>query len=212
PKDSDKRALIETTADASRRAIHKLLNRVDSLLDVARMESNSMVIEPKPTELATLVDNVCVELSSMAGDLNVALKPEIDGALPLLAIDADKVERVLLNLVDNALKFSSAGSTVYVRAHEPGEDGAAPGYTRIDVIDSGPGIPDEYKQKLFERYVQVRGRKGARRGTGLVLTFCGLVAETAGGRIWISDNVSGRSNFSFKLPVANESESSMGTD
>jgi PAS domain S-box-containing protein len=207
PKDSEFRPLIETTTDSSRRAIRTLLNRVDSLLDVARMESGFMTLDTRASELATLVDNVCIELSPLAQELGVMLKPDISGALPLLAIDTDKVERVLLNLVDNALKFSPAASTVKVAAHPPGAGGAEPNFVRIDVIDNGPGVPDEYKLLLFDRFVQIRERKGARRGTGLGLTFCRLVTENHGGRIWIEDNPGGGSIFAFTLPVATESES-----
>ncbi len=210
PKDSNFYPIVETTTDAGRRAISKLLNRVDSLLDVAKMENGFMSIDARPTELATLVDNVCIELSPLAQELNVVIKPEIAPTLPLLEIDGDKVERLLLNLVDNALKFSSAGSSVIVRAHEPGAEGAAPGFVRIDVVDSGPGVPDEYKLMLFDRFVQVTGRKGSRRGTGLGLTFCRLVVETHGGRIWIDDNPEGGSIFAFTVPVATENELTPG--
>lgn len=206
PKDSEFRPLIETTTESSRHAIRKLLSRVDSLLDVSRMENGSLAVDTKPTELATLVDNVCVELSPIAQELSVTIKPELSAEMPLLDIDADKVERLLLNLVDNALKFSPSNSTVIVRAHEPGAEDAAPGFIRIDVIDAGPGVPNEYKLILFDRFVQVRGRQGARRGTGLGLTFCRLVAETHGGRIWVDDNPTGGSIFAFTLPVALEAE------
>lgn len=211
PKESELRPLVENTTDSSRRAIQKLLNRVDSLLDVSRMESG-LAVETKPTELSTLVDNVCIELSPLAQELGISLRADIHADLPLLDIDADKVERVLLNLMDNALKFSPADSVVSVRSHEPGAEGAAPGFVRIDVVDAGPGVPDEYKLLLFDRFVQVRGRKGARRGTGLGLTFCRLVAETHGGRIWIDDNPTGGSIFSLTLPVAIENEMSIGSD
>jgi two-component system, NtrC family, sensor histidine kinase KinB len=212
PKDDPVRGIVETTVDAGRSAIRKLLGRVDSLLDVSKMEQGFMSVDAKPTELATLVDNVCVELSPMAQDLGVVIRSDLRADLPLLEIDADKTERVLLNLVDNALKFSPADSTVIVRAHEPGAEGAAPGFVRIDVVDSGPGVADEYKMMLFDRYVQIRGRKGARRGTGLGLTFCRLVAETHGGRIWIDDNPTGGSIFSFTLPVAVENELDISSD
>lgn len=204
PKDSDFRPLVETTTDSSRRAIRKLLSRVDALLDVARMETGDLALDAKPTEFATLVDNVCVELSPIAQELTVSIKPELSSDMPLLDVDADKVERLLLNLVDNALKFSPSNSTVIVRAHEPGAEDAAPGFVRIDVVDSGPGVPDEYKLILFDRFVQVRGRQGSRRGTGLGLTFCRLVTETHGGRIWVDNNPTGGSIFAFTLPVAVE--------
>ena len=211
PKNSEFRPVIETTTDSSRRAINKLLNRVDSLLDVSKMESG-LEVDTKPTELSTLVDNVCIELSPLAEELEIAITPEIGADLPLLQIDADKVERLILNLMDNALKFSPSRTQVTIRAHEPGAEGAAPGFVRVDVLDAGPGVPDEYKLLLFDRFVQVRGRKGARRGTGLGLTFCRLVAETHGGRIWIDDNPAGGSIFSFTLPVALENAMSAGSD
>jgi signal transduction histidine kinase len=204
PKDSEYRGMIEMTADASRRSIRTLLNRVDALLDVARMESAVMKIETKPSELATLVDNVCIELSPVAKELNIGITSTINGEMPLLEIDADKVERLLLNLVDNALKFSASDSRVIVRSHAPGAEGAAPGFVRVDVVDTGPGVPDEYKLLLFDRYTQIRGRKGTRRGSGLGLTFCRLVAETHGGRIWIDDNPGGGSIFAFTLPLAEQ--------
>ncbi len=211
PKNSEFRPVIETTTDSSRRAINKLLTRVDSLLDVSRMESG-LEVDTKPTELSTLVDNVCIELSPLAQELGISIKADIDADLPMLQIDADKVERLILNLMDNALKFSPAESQVVIRAHEPGAEGAPPGFVRVDVVDAGPGVPDEYKLLLFDRFVQVRGRKGARRGTGLGLTFCRLVAETHGGRIWIDDNPEGGSIFSFTLPAALENELSVGSD
>ncbi len=208
PKDSPIRPVIESTTEAGRRAVGKLLNRVDSLLDVSRMENGAIALETQATELATLVDNVCVELSPLAQELGIVIKPEISDDCPLLEIDADKVERLLLNLADNALKFSPDNSTVTVRAHAPGAEGAAPGFMRIDVIDAGPGVPDEYKLILFDRFVQVRGRTGSRRGTGLGLTFCRLVTETHGGRIWIDDNPGGGSVFAFTLPIVAEQDAS----
>jgi signal transduction histidine kinase len=201
PKDSDIRPLVETTADASRRAIRKILSRVDSLLDISRMESGFINLDTKPTELATLVDSVCIELSPLAHELNITIQTEIPDDLPLLAIDSDKVERVLLNLLDNALKFAPMGSVVTIRSSLNSDK---PGFSRTDVIDGGPGVPDEYKTRLFDRFVQVQGRSGKRRGSGLGLTFCRLVAEGHGGRIWIEDNPGGGSVFSLTLPVIKE--------
>ncbi|NDJ63009.1 MAG: GAF domain-containing protein, partial [Chloroflexi bacterium] len=184
PSDNDLHKIVETTTETGRRAVRKLLSRVDSLLDVSRMESGFIDLSTKPTELATLADNVCIELSPLAQELDVEISIDIADDLPLLHIDGDKVERLLLNLVDNALKFSPMASTVTVRTHAAGLNGALPGFVRVDVADMGPGVPDEYKQNLFDRFVQVKGQVGKRRGTGLGLAFCRLVAEAHGGKIW----------------------------
>lgn len=206
PTDAPYRDVVEMTTDASRRSIRKLLSRVNALLDVARMESGQMHLETTPTELASLIDEVCIELSPLAHELNVRLESSLPENLPPLAVDADKVERLLQNLLDNALKFSPLDGRVLVQAHQVGSDGIPPGFVRIDVIDQGPGVPDEYKLRLFERFAQISGQKGRRPGMGLGLTFCRLVAEAHGGRIWIEDNPTGGSVFAFILPAANNLE------
>jgi two-component system, NtrC family, sensor histidine kinase KinB len=201
PADSDVRPIVDTTTEAGQRAIRKLLGRVNSLLDVSKMENGQMTLDTEPTELATLADNVCIELSPLAQELEIAVTSQVPESLPLLDIDGDKVERLLLNLVDNALKFAPMESEVLIRTYPPGKAGAPPDFVRVEVADNGPGVPAEYKSSLFDRYVQVRGRQGKRRGTGLGLTFCRLVTEAHGGKIWIEDNPQGGSIFAFTLPV-----------
>jgi K+-sensing histidine kinase KdpD len=201
PADSTFHALVQTTTETSQRAIRKLMSRVDSLLDISKMESGQLNLETEPTELATLADSVCMELSPLAHELEVTVTSQIDDDAPLFDIDADKVERILQNLVDNALKFCPSNGSVTIRSHKTGMDGAADGFARIDVVDTGPGVPEDYKNRLFERFVQVKGRRGARRGIGLGLTFCRLVTEAHGGKIWIEDNPAGGSIFAFTLPV-----------
>lgn len=203
PKDIPYYTQVTSTTDTSRRAIRKLLSRVDSLLDVARMESGQISIEAELTEIKPLIDNVRAELAPLAQELNVEIEAQIDPALPPLDVDSDKVERLLLNLVDNALKYTAQDSSIVVRNHPVGEDGAKEGYVRIDVADRGPGVPADYKNTLFERFVQIEGRRKVRRGVGLGLTFCRLVTEAHGGRIWIEDNPGGGTIFAFTLPVAN---------
>ncbi len=198
PKDAKYRPLVETTTDTSRRAIRKLLNRVDSILDIAKMESGQLSIEREVVDIRTLIDNVRIELAPLAQELEIAIISDISTDMPLLDIDGDKVERVILNLVDNALKYAPQESTITVRNAMVGME---EGYIRIDIVDQGPGVPAEYKETLFERFVQIEGRRKVRRGVGLGLTFCRLVVDAHGGRIWIEDNPTGGSVFSFTLPI-----------
>jgi K+-sensing histidine kinase KdpD len=206
PADNDLKPVVQTTAEAGRRAVRKLLSRVDSLLDIARMESGQLYLDLRSAELATLVDSVCIELSPLAHELNVMLSSKVPDDLPALSIDADKVERLLLNLLDNALKFSPTVSSVTISTHQPDSNHANGRFVRVDVIDQGPGVPDEYKERLFDRFTEIRGRVGRRRGSGLGLTFCRLVVEAHGGDIWIEDNPQGGSIFSFTLPLAPEKD------
>jgi two-component system, OmpR family, sensor histidine kinase KdpD len=112
-------------------------------------------------------------------------------------VDGDKIERLLLNLVDNALKYTNRETQVIIRAHMPDAEGRV----RVEVADHGPGVPEDYKQRLFDRYVQIKGRRSARGGVGLGLTFCRLVVEAHGGSIWIEDNQPNGSIFAFTLPA-----------
>lgn len=204
PPENDLWPVVDKTTDASRRALRKLLARVDSLLDISKMESGTLSIEQEPAELATLADSVCVELSPLAHEIQVKLSSDIEANLPFLNIDTDKVERVLLNLVDNALKYTAYETEVQIRAGRQQVNGSGqdPKMILVEVIDQGPGIPDDYKEHLFDRYVQIEGRRKVRRGVGLGLTFCKMVAEAHGGRMWIEDNPTGGSIFKFTLPIA----------
>ncbi|MBI1282342.1 MAG: GAF domain-containing protein [Anaerolineaceae bacterium] len=206
PQDSPLRPTVVSTTETSQRAIRKMLVRVDSLLDISRLDSGVLSLETQPTDVATLADSICIELSPLAQELEVTLTTDIGEETPALDADPDKVERVLQNLVDNALKFCPSGGNVMIRAHEPEKDATGERFVRIDVTDSGPGIPDEEKLRLFDRYAQIKGRRGRRRGSGLGLTFCRLVVEAHGGRIWIEDNPGGGSIFAFTLPVAEANE------
>ena len=202
PQDSEFTPIVQRTTEASARAVRKLLNLVDSLLDIGKMESGQLALEHEPTHLNAVVDNVVTELESLARELDINLAVMIPYDLPPLNIDRGHIERVILNVVDNALKFTPANGTVKLQAFLPGESSAPEGFVRVEVSDTGPGIPDEYKERLFNRFVQVDNVRGRRRGTGLGLTFCRLSVEAHRGKIWIEDNPVGGAVFAFTLPVA----------
>jgi PAS domain S-box-containing protein len=199
PPDNEFSALVVKTAGSSKRAIRKLLNRVDSLLDISRMKSGQMSLHLEVAELPPLVEAARAELAALARDLDVTIAPQIPADLPRLLIDVDKVERVLLNLVDNALKFSPRDSAIVIRAQQQAN------WLCVQVIDRGPGVPESERQSIFDRFVQIQHQAGRqRRGSGLGLNFCKLAVEAHGGRIWIDDNPEGGSIFMFTLPVAGE--------
>jgi signal transduction histidine kinase len=197
PDDDPLGRSIRKTTEVSLRALRKLLHLVDSLLDIAKMESGNMTLETSRHELKPIADNVRFELSPLAEELNIRVDVLIPDNIPPLMIDSNKVERVLLNLVDNALKFTPVDGLVEIRAECDDNK-----LVRIRVTDTGPGIPDEHKARIFDRFQQVEQGKSHRRGTGLGLTFCRLTIEAHGGSIWIEDNVAGGSVFAFTLPMA----------
>jgi signal transduction histidine kinase len=106
--------------------------------------------------------------------------------------------RVAGNLIDNAMKFSPSGGQVVISACV-NECGMA----QVQISDNGPGIPEEYREKVFERFTQVPGQRSRRRGSGLGLTFCRMAIEAHGGRIWVENQQAPLTGsiFIFTLPL-----------
>jgi len=201
PADDPLGKAVRQITEASLQAVRKLLNLVDSLLDISKLESGIIGLNRDLVDLAPLCQSAVDELSPLAQELDVLLTIELPDDLPTLDIDPEKIERVLLNLVDNAIKFTPAGGHVTVRASVP--DSLEPAeVVRVEVRDTGPGVPDEHKERLFDRFAQIQGMAARRRGTGLGLTFCRLAVEAHGGEIWIEDNPDGGAVFVFTLPIA----------
>lgn len=202
PQDSSFKPAVQSTTEISRRAVKKILNRVNSLLDIAKMQSGGMPISQEPVTFDRLIESVVEELTPLAKEMQIELIVDRAGESPTLMVDIDKAERLLLNFVDNALKYSPMDTVVTIKQYVPGTADAHTGFVRIDIIDQGPGIPPEYKSRLFDSFVQVQGRTSSRGGVGLGLTFAKLTVEAHGGRVWIEDNPRGGSIFAFTLPTA----------
>jgi GAF domain-containing protein len=185
------------------RSANKLLNLVNSLLDIARLSAGQTLVEVQAQRLEPVLDAAFESLLPLAEDSGITITRDIQSDLPLVLIDEDKVNRVLINLIDNALKFTPRGGRVAVVAERWRSSGES-SYVRCSVRDTGPGIPPEYRTRIFDRFVQLANRRGRRRGTGIGLNFCRLAVEAHGGKIWIEDTPDGGSDFSFTLPALPE--------
>ena len=193
----EKTGIITQAAQVARRATQRLLGLVESLLDIARLQSGEMEIVAMPVNLSVLVAAVMSDHLNQAEEYGLILRNEVNGTLPPANADPNMVQRVLTNLVDNALNFTPSGGQVIVSAGLLGDDQLA-----LRVSDSGPGIPEEYRGRIFSRFTQIPGVRGRRRGSGLGLTFCRLAVEAHGGKIWVEPRSGGGSVFVFTLPVA----------
>jgi len=180
------------------RGANKLMSLVNSLLDIARLSSGQSLVELHPQRLEAIVDAAVDYLLPLAADSDITLSKIVEPDLPLVLLDEDKINRVIVNLVDNALKFTPRGGqvTASIERWLNSEGGS---YVRCIVRDTGPGIPPEYRSRIFERFVQIANRPGRRRGTGIGLNFCQLAIEAHGGRIWVDEAPGGGSEFSFTL-------------
>ena len=191
-----------------------MLELVNNLLDIAKMEQGRMTLELEPLVPYAIVDQAVDRLQASARTRNVRIDQCLAVGLPLVEADDEKIVRVLQNLIDNALKFSPDNSVVTLGAHCFAPDRPlapevplhpplqAGEWLVFWVQDRGMGIPRTYHERIFEKFGQVRGRKV--RGTGLGLTFCKLVVEAHGGRIWVESEEGAGSVFAFALPLTRD--------
>jgi len=183
------------------RSVNRMVTMVNTLLDIARIESGTFTLQRSSVNPRELADELITDLTPTANEQGIVLINEAAPTAPEVFVDREKVGRVFMNLLDNALKFTPAGGRIWVRIenHAPASD--APAMLQCAVADTGPGIPDDYREKIFDRFVQIQGRAGRRSGTGLGLAFCKLVIEAHGGKIWVENLPEGGSAFCFTLPI-----------
>jgi NtrC-family two-component system sensor histidine kinase KinB len=194
--------LATQAMDVAGRSCEHMLSMVNTLLDISQLESGKVPLERAPAPFAPLIRSAVTRLSPLAAERSVTVLTELSTDLPLVDIDNEKIGRVLINILDNALKFTPAGKQVTVRAtQEKSEWGNV---VLCSVSDNGPGIPEEYQEKIFDRFTQVHIQAASKvqRGTGLGLSFCKLAIEAHGGRIWVTSELDQGSTFYFALPVA----------
>ncbi len=168
---------------------------VDSLLDIARMESGEVGLELEAIDLRELVEN-SARRPVLPIRENVALQLHLPDDLPIITGDREKLERVMANLVGNAIKYTPGGGKIAVAVARQN------GHIRVKVTDTGPGIPPEDRERIFERFSRIRESSANRKGFGLGLAFCKLAVEAHGGKIWVEEGDEGiGSRFIFTLPL-----------
>jgi signal transduction histidine kinase len=175
-------------------AARELNEMVTSLLDISRMESGLLTPDRHDCDVRTIAASAVESLEGNAELEDVRL--ELSGDLACASVDKDLMRRVFQNLVGNAIKFSPAGSTIRVAVRADSRT------VRVAVTDAGPGVPGEYRDKIFEKFGQVKARQDEEKhSTGLGLTFCKLAVEAHGGTIGVDSEVGNGSTFWFELPT-----------
>lgn len=175
----------------------KLLEMINTILDVSKAEAGRMTLDLADASVPALVATACEQLESMAAARTVSLKAEVAPGLAPLRADAEKLRRVLVNLIANAIQHSRGGGQVSVRAEpDPGCGGV-----RFVITDAGYGIAPEAFDRIFEKFGQTGGRKiKGVVSTGLGLPFARMVVETHGGRISVESELGRGTAFSVALP------------
>jgi signal transduction histidine kinase len=168
---------------------------VDSLLDIARMEAGEVQLDLELLDIRELLEDSTSRPILPMRD-NVILTTDLPDELPQVMVDRGKLERVMSNLVGNAIKYTPGGGRIIVAAS------AKNSHIEVSVTDTGPGIPLRDRKRIFERFARIKDDKASRKGFGLGLAFCRLAVEAHNGEIWVEDGNDGiGSRFIFTLPV-----------
>ncbi len=181
------------------RSVNQLHAMIRDLLEATRAEAGKIRIEPRCVAVADLVNQVVAMLQPQAQKQRIRLESKLDAALPLIQADPDRVLEVLINLVDNALKFTPSGGSVTVNASRVEGDKE---FAYISVADTGRGIGPESLALIFERlYQDENAVDSSRKGLGLGLYISKELVNLHGGKIWVASQLGEGTTFSFTLPV-----------
>lgn len=181
------------------RSVRRMNELIQDLLDIKRIESGRLPVEPRPEDLVALVRDAVEILRPQAAARELELTAELEPGLPRVLVDPARVQQLIANLVGNAIKFTPHGGSISVTAET--EDSAV----RVAITDTGQGIPAENLPHVFGHFWQAN--KADRRGIGLGLAIAKGIVEAHGGRIWVKSRQGEGSSFFFTLPLAEALES-----
>lgn len=173
-----------------------ILNMINDLLDVERLEAGALRLQTSLTDTATLLQKQVEAIKILASTNKQTLTFSHDRNLPQIRVDKGLITRVFANLLSNALKFTPEGGSVTVHLSRQGKQ------MIIEIADSGPGVPPNERERIFEKFAQVKDSE--RRGAGLGLTFCKMVTEAHDGSLTVGESNLGGALFRLTLPIVEE--------
>ena len=182
---------------------HHLLNLINNLLDLSKIESGKMEVHVEPIALASLIEGVCDVVSGVASKRNISIKPAVTTGLPLCQADTPKLKQILYNLISNATKFSPDRGTVTVEARFVAEGASSLGVDafEISVTDQGPGVSEEDRALIFEEFRQSKAGSLMYGGTGLGLAIVRKLVEVQGGVVELESAPGEGATFRVLLPA-----------
>jgi len=171
----------------------RMLRILSELLNMSQVEAGKIQLDIKTVKPASIVNSAINTVNAAAKEKDIHFERNYDEELPSVHADADKTGWVLNNFLSNAIKYSSEGSKITVNIK------LVDGSLQFSIKDQGPGIPEEYLPRIFERFFKVPG--ASKTGTGLGLAISKEFIEAEGGKIWVKSTQGEGSEFGFDLPV-----------
>jgi signal transduction histidine kinase len=181
------------------KSVNQLHAMIRDLLEATRAETGKLRVEPRCTDIGELIKQAVAMMRPTAGEKQIGLEVVLDQGIPLVYADPDRTLEVLINLLDNGIKFTPPGGSVIVKASMVETD---PSAVYLSVTDSGRGIPSESLPQVFERLFQDPDAvDGSRTGLGLGLYIAKEIVTLQNGRMWVASQPGSGSTFSFTLPL-----------
>jgi signal transduction histidine kinase len=188
-------ATIERYHRTMQTEIAYLSRLIDDLFELSQIDSGTLELKPESSSIGDLVSDTLEALRPQAEQRRLKLQGELNGRLPSVSMDVPRMQRVLYNLVQNALRHTPPDGTVIIRAVDAGSE------IEISVADTGEGVDAEELARVFERFYRgSRARSRQEAGSGLGLTIAKGIVELHGGRIWADSSLGRGSTFVFTIP------------
>jgi PAS domain S-box-containing protein len=188
---------LSSMLNIAKNSTGRIQRLVNSLLDINRLESGQKITDQNSIDPVALVRESIRDVEPSYTARQHTLTNRATSVLPLIWVDVDMIYRVLINLLENAIKFTPVGGKIDIGA-QTSEDGF---YVKFWVRDNGPGIPAADRDRIFEKFARLRG-KNKPGGLGVGLAFCRLAVHAHGGDIWIESELGKGTTFWLTLPVA----------
>jgi signal transduction histidine kinase len=172
------------------------LDMMEDLNEAFRGEQNAFALQKEPFNFSEILESVLVNIWVKADRKNIKIKKEIDAKLDKITGDDYQIQRVLANLLNNAIKYSPDNSQITIQA-SPNPDNCA----QISIIDNGQGVPEKQLKHLFDKYYRVKNQRQVEKGYGLGLYISKNIIRTHRGKIWAQNNALGGLTVTFTLPL-----------
>lgn len=159
-----------------------------------------MVVTPEWVSIEPILNSAINQVLPEANRVDIQIESIVEDDLPPIYVDQAHMERILNNLLDNAIKFTPNNGRITISVKLDPDH--SPASIIVGVSDTGPGIPTYVQEQLFNKYKQFRTSQGRRTGSGVGLYYCKLAVEAQRGHIWVESQVGQGSTFYFRLPLA----------
>jgi PAS domain S-box-containing protein len=195
PQDGD--PAFRSLLNIALRSTERIQRLTDSLLDISRLETGQPIINLYSTSPVHLAVEAVEAVSPVAETKNQIINLRIPAEIPPVMVDADMIRRVIINLIENAVKYSPPDGEISIGAV------IETNQAKIWVQNSGPGIPAKDQEHIFDKFTRLNP-EGSQKGIGLGLAYCRLAIEGHEGRIWVESEAGQGSRFCFTLPLAQD--------